>query len=198
MLFLNLRNVVKFYDFFFSLSYMNMLLCICTTSIHMDRILILGGRRGGKIKERRWQEAEGGGRRGIKEQTFLWKLKEDEEEGKSPSNTPTSSASKSPSTEAGWNETPYAKPGSNCTAGTVRTCLHVIWISFLSLVFGEKFWDIDCGYILHCLVLATRPNVSVGLFHKRRHSIGRLQNQGRRMWNLKYFMCAYLMRKQTS
>lgn len=109
--------------------------------LHMDRILILGGQWGEKWRRGSWQEAESGGRGGIKEQTFLWKLKEDEEGGKSPSNTPTSSASKCPSTEAGWNETPYTKHGSNCTAGTVRMCLCVFWISFFSLVFGQKFWD---------------------------------------------------------
>lgn len=93
--------------------------------LHLDRILSLGGRWKEEKKWRKdgWQEAESGGGRHIKEEKFLWKLRGDEEEGKSPSNRGASFASNSPSTETGWNEIPYTKLGSNCASGREWMCV---------------------------------------------------------------------------
>ena len=127
---------------------------------HLDRTLSFGRER--ERERERWREGsrrtgklrKDGGGSDIKEEKFLWKLRGDEEEGKSPSNTRASSASNSPCTEAGWNEIPYTKLESNC-ASAVCVCVCACCYAASPL----------CSIFFFCIT-DVWPQVAIWILHK--------------------------------
>lgn len=171
-----------------------MLLCFCTTSIWAENLFWEGGggKNKGKAVDRR-QKVEEGEASKSRRSCGSWRKMRKKVSLHQTHQLPL--LQRVPAQKLDETRHLTLNPGPTALLA-VRTCLHVIWISFFSLVFGEKFWDKDCDYILHCSVLATRRNVAV-LFQKWRRLIEWPQSQVRRMRNWKDFTCAYLMRKQT-